>query len=380
MSGSNDSINEEDLPPTQVADGADGLAMKCARRGCKRTDGGEVFCCGPDCGRVIHKGCYEYLYVRTKGLDPLPGDNVACTKKCYDRIKALGQRKLLWNEDGAGGREDDRTSERILLDWLLTPGNYAKYRGKNNDGMKKTQFALQIADLINREKVKIHRLPKDVINKIQHFEKTFKLAWDYAHSVTGAGLKEDDPTSFQEKIEAKCFYYYDLLPIMGDRSSNSPKGCSDDLDDDDNDDEIIDLQDPVEEEEEVPEDDGKPTGKTPNAAEKRKRSASPGTANVSAKKAGSGSTAGRLVSLLDEETQASIRELTQSRKAATDLETKQREMDLANRSLDYRMAKLDRLATIRSKYPLMSDEEIGKHFPELKEFMSVNTSGIGIGL
>ena len=70
MSGSNDSSNEEGLPSTQVADGADGLAMNCARWGCKRTDGGEVFCCGPDCGRVIHKGCYEYLYIRSKGLNP----------------------------------------------------------------------------------------------------------------------------------------------------------------------------------------------------------------------------------------------------------------------------------------------------------------------
>ena len=82
--------------------------------------------------------------------------------------------------------------------------------------MKKTQFALQIAELINREKVKVHRLPKDVINKIQHFKKTFMLAWDYVHSVTGAGFKEDDLATFQQKIEAKCFYYYDLLPIMGD--------------------------------------------------------------------------------------------------------------------------------------------------------------------
>ena len=61
--------------------------------------------------------------------------------------------------------------------------------------------------------------------------------------------------------------------------------------------------------------------------------ASPGTANVSVKKVGSGSTGGRLVSLRDEETQASIRELTQIRKAATDLETKQREMNLATEVL-----------------------------------------------
>ena len=73
---------------------------------------------------------------------------------------SLENRKPLWNEDAAGGRDDPRTSERILMDWILTPGNYSKYRGKNNDGVKKSQFALQVAGLINKEKQKWKELPR----------------------------------------------------------------------------------------------------------------------------------------------------------------------------------------------------------------------------
>ena len=58
--------NGNDVPATQVAGGADGLVMKCVRIGRRRTDGGEVFCGGPECGRVIHPGCFDYHISRRK--------------------------------------------------------------------------------------------------------------------------------------------------------------------------------------------------------------------------------------------------------------------------------------------------------------------------
>ena len=123
---------------------------------------------------------------------------------------SLGNWKPLWNEDAADGQDDPRTSERTLMDWILTPGNYSKYRRENNNGAKKSQFALQVAGLINKGKTKVERTAKDVINKIQHLEKSFKLAWEYVKKVTGTGVKENDPASFEQKIESKY-----LLPIMG---------------------------------------------------------------------------------------------------------------------------------------------------------------------
>ena len=43
------------------------------------------------------------------------------------------------------------------------------------------------------------------------------------------------------------FYYYDLLPIMGDSSANKPKGSSDNLDNP-KEEEVVDLQEPQHEE------------------------------------------------------------------------------------------------------------------------------------
>ena len=79
---------------------------------------------------------------------------VACTKKCY--YKAYKARNggargttLLWNKDGRTGPDDPNNSEAILIHWLITPGNYSKYRGKNNSGKKKLQYADEVAKRIN---------------------------------------------------------------------------------------------------------------------------------------------------------------------------------------------------------------------------------------
>ena len=116
------------------------------------------------------------------------------------------------------------------MEWmLLALEYYVKHCGKNTDGTKKSQ----ITSLIIAKNVRVPCQAKDVINKIQNLEKLFKNAWDYASSVTGSGVKEDDPDTFQKKLEDKCIYYFALLPIMGDCSSNSPKANSDCLDEED---------------------------------------------------------------------------------------------------------------------------------------------------
>ena len=122
-------IIPEDGNLPQFADGADGLAMKCAPRGC-RWDGGEQFCVNTQCGRVIHYECYKMQY-------HLPDNKVCCTKKCYDKFKSSSTRSPLCIEDGVNGKDDPRTSESIVIDWILEPSNYITYRGKNNDGTKK---------------------------------------------------------------------------------------------------------------------------------------------------------------------------------------------------------------------------------------------------
>ena len=51
-------------------------------------------------------------------------------------------------------------------------------------------------------------------------------------------------------------------------------------------------------------------------------------------------------------------------------------MNMKSKSLEYKMAQLDRLATIRVHYPNMTDDQIAQHFPELTEFLGIDTGSI----
>jgi len=84
---------------------------------------------------------------------------VACTKKCFDSIHvSMSTRKPSWNTDGSNGPDDPQFSEQILLDWLLTPGNYAnKWKGKDNKGISKKQTAATISQMMNEVGVKVER-------------------------------------------------------------------------------------------------------------------------------------------------------------------------------------------------------------------------------
>ena len=147
---------EAPMAGTQVAEYADSILWKCAKRGCRLDDGGEAMCGNKDCGRCMHPACFHAEYVVKKNLEPLPNNGVACTKKCYDAIMRIARAtRPNWSTDGALGPSDPRCSERILMDWLLTPGNYAKYCGKKNNSVKKNQFCRLLADLINAENVKL---------------------------------------------------------------------------------------------------------------------------------------------------------------------------------------------------------------------------------
>lgn len=73
---------------------------------------------------------------------------------------------------------------------------------------------------------------KNVLNKIQHIEKTFHDAHGFATSETGASTKEDNKGTFDDAVKRKCPHCFDLLPVMSDRASSKPKATSPDVDDD----------------------------------------------------------------------------------------------------------------------------------------------------
>jgi hypothetical protein len=139
----------------------------------------------------------------------------------------LGADRLLWTRDGKGGPDDTNTSMSILLKWLLSEGNYSKYRGgPASNGKGKLYWAALISSDMKRAGVRKYRSPKAIKNKIILLEDSFKHAHDWAGQ-TGAGVKEDDPRSFNEYVLKKCPYYFDLLEVMQDRSTSRPQLTSD---------------------------------------------------------------------------------------------------------------------------------------------------------
>lgn len=146
---------------------------------------------------------------------------------CFTKYMSSNTRKHTWTNDGANGVDDPKTSEQILLDWLMTKGNYTnKWRGKDNNGKKKKHFAAEIASIMNAANVVVLRDAKQVMNKISHIEKAFRSAHDFANTETGQGLLENDKGEFNDAVMKKCQYYFDLLEIFGDRSSAKPKVTS----------------------------------------------------------------------------------------------------------------------------------------------------------
>ena len=171
-------------------------------------------------------------------LEPLSGGRIACTKKCYERaIKASmntnddgDDRKGSWFTDGKPGPDDPNTSMKILLDWWMEEGNYSKYCGKNNDGVKKKQFCDILAARMSKETMS-SRDGKSVKSKIEHVERAWRKAHEFATSATGAGIQATDGVSkFEELVKKKCPFYYDIIEVMQDRASSRPKVTNYDLD------------------------------------------------------------------------------------------------------------------------------------------------------
>jgi len=118
---------------------------------------------------------------------------------------------------------------KILLDWLLVEGNYNKYRGKNNDGKKKKQFQDDLAATMTARTLS-QRNAKQVASKIGDLESTWKKAYDFENSETGAGILEREGfQSFEGKLLKICPYYRTLEAVFGDRASAAPKLTSDDI-------------------------------------------------------------------------------------------------------------------------------------------------------
>ena len=208
---------------------------ECCRYGCK-TRGADLHpCVGPNCTRVIHYMCYQYN-CRKYAIDMLPDMKVACKKRCHEAYCRREKKrqstkdsnaKLPWDEDGKCGRDDPKCSLSVLLDWWRMEGNYSKYRGDGNKGVKKREVAQKLADEINKVVV-AERSVDAILGKIQAIEKSWKCAHDWACE-TGQGVKETDPEGFKGACLLRCPYYFMLYEIMEDRSANRALATTSDL-------------------------------------------------------------------------------------------------------------------------------------------------------
>ena len=209
---------------------------KCCYRSCRVSGAQLIECAASECTKKVHLMCYQGLLLKKyRDLVALAAGKVACTKKCHQKaVKEAagggddadgGGRKGNWDCDGKNGPDDPKTSVQILIDWWTTEGNYSKFCGKNNNGIKKTQFCAQLAQKMSSETLTT-RDGKNVLSKIQHIERTFREAHNFATSETGAGIQENDNSTFEEAVKKKCPYYYELLDVMCDRASSKPKATS----------------------------------------------------------------------------------------------------------------------------------------------------------
>ena len=302
--------------------------------------------------------------------------------------------------------DDPNTSERILLDWLTTEGNYSnKWRGKKNNGKKKKHVAAEIALLMNSANVTVKRDHKQVMNKITHIEKAFRAAHDIANTETGQGLQESDKGEFDDAVMKKCRYYFDLLEIFGDRASAKPKVTSadnldtseDDEDDESNDEseeeiddenpESVDLEHMDISFETINDDNYNDTivEAGPSIIQLKDRTVTTSTGKRSRSKsnislAGSAASSKRSktskISLLNDDANAKLESLTSVQEklanAKIDVANNQAiNQKLQNEQIDLqlRMQKFEMILNIRRQRPDITNEQIVAMFPSLADFV-----------
>jgi hypothetical protein len=375
--------------PASVA----GEKEKCSFRSCKVTGALKLDCTTPDCDKKVHYMCYQGLILKKfNDLHPLQNGQAACTKRCHAKaIKAGagggdeedgGGRKGNWDCDAVD--ESSKTSVQILLDWWMTEGNYSKYCGKNNNGIKKIQFCQKLADKMTKETRSV-RDARNVLCKIQHIERSFRDAHVFANSETGAGIREENEGSFKNAVERKRPYYYDLLDVMNDRASSKPKALS--YDDASDADDLLGI-----EEENDKEDDAmsKLSDKNENKSVSTKRTASTSSSRKSHNKKKKSSPimdddAIAALSKASQTSKAKMKELVRHHQFLENLEERklhleqQREARESNKGklgeLEYKMRLIEKYKELKEKYG-WNDNQIVAFLPDMRQVVEAQENEV----
>ena len=154
-------------------------------------------CVALDCLRVIHESCYMVVTQSNKDMDLLPAGMVVCTKKGYKNyLKGIersamfsgGFIYMMWDRDGRLGVSDPSTPMSIFLEWWMSEGNYAKYRGTNNNSETKKNVAFKLAIACSKVSMCIWTR-KSVLAKIKkHWKSLEGCSWlDFSNWVWCTG-------------------------------------------------------------------------------------------------------------------------------------------------------------------------------------------------
>ena len=87
------------------------------------------------------------------------------------------------------GVEGGPSSLDVIVDWLTSGSNYARWRGDCEDGCTKKALAVEVVAKMKQNAID-HHDPKDVMNKISHLQSTYNSTQDWKEN-TGEGLRLD---------------------------------------------------------------------------------------------------------------------------------------------------------------------------------------------
>jgi len=209
---------------------------KCKVQGCKSTATLKFVCSIEDCDRAVHYHCYKHLILKKADgtFHPdLDDSDVACTKAHYTAVvkarssSSKGPRGNWLNDAKDGGP----CSMDLVLSWWETPPNFAKFRGKDNDGMKKSEYGNMFAVQMNTLTESTERTGKQVVQRIRDMHDQWNYAHEFAVSETGAGmLATDDEKTFNDIVLKRFPYYFRLRDVMIDRACTEPRFLNTDND------------------------------------------------------------------------------------------------------------------------------------------------------
>lgn len=151
---------------------------KCSRKGCPKLPYGHAFltCELSECGKEVHRLCYEHMIKKSKKHNITFDDKVFCTVAHQEQFcKTHLSENYNWSNDGKDGKDDPHSSEYYLIKWLNTDENFNSFRDPK-DGCTKLEIATSIANFINSKGVRVQRNGEQVKHKIDHIQKSMREA------------------------------------------------------------------------------------------------------------------------------------------------------------------------------------------------------------